>query len=145
MQICGICGKPLINNGRCIHCGNRQNSCPNGEFKSIDTNADSQILKSSADEVMPVISTSYDSNNQGGNRTSNSENQLSTIGMILAICSIFATMLAIPALIISIVALVQANNLQGAGRKQAIVGLVISSILILACVVLIIFIIPVGI
>ena len=141
-MFCKICGKPIFNNWDCLYCGYQQKDY--GIAADLGVVADETIPSSKEEtEAVPATLPDYVANNYEQNQVANSENQLALTGMILAICSIFFTMLAIPSFIVSVIALVKANSLNGAGRSKAIVGVVISSLLIVLYIVAIIVILVV--
>ncbi len=140
-MICKICGKPLFNN-KCLYCGHKRDA--ESDYGTLIGANGEELGYSDTTGVTPSssfveeTSSGYQST---GFSTPNADNQLATIGMILAICSFLCMMLTTPALIISIVALVKSNSLNGAGRTKAIVGVVISSIVILLYILFVAFVI----
>lgn len=127
-MFCKICGKPLLNNGKCYRCGYRQQGYATAAELNIA--ADERISTIKEEDLSEPLP-DYATNNYNQNQVTNSENQLALTGLILAVCSLFFAMLALPSFIVSIVALVKSKSMNGAGRSKAIVGLVISSLLLL--------------
>ena len=136
-MFCKICGKPISNNGKCLHCGHQQK----GYIAVEDINVVTEEMDSSSEkeiEDLPEMLPDDVANSYEQNQATNSENQLALTGMILAICSLFFTILAIPSFIVSVVAVVKANSFNGAGRSKAVAGVAISSFLLVSYIVAII-------
>lgn len=140
-MICKMCGKPIFGKGECLYCGNRQIGYATAAALGVVADETLPTSKNETEDLSATLP-DYVANNNEQNQVANSENQLALMGVILSICSLFVTMLSIPSFIMSVMALGKANDLNGVGRSKAIVGIVISSIIIALSVIVGLVVIP---
>ncbi len=128
-MFCRICGKPVTSYGRCFRCGHQYDGyrieIPNGE-----KNASVDFDGSDWGENEAVSEMPQNDGENGRDQGAKQGNNLATIGMILAFCSLVAPMLILPSLIVNGIALAKAKKLDGDGQSKATIGLVVSGLVL---------------
>lgn len=126
-MFCRICGKPVTSHGRCFRCGHQYDGY-RIEISDGEKNASADSDGSEWDETEAVSEMPQNDGENDRDQGAKQGNNLATIGMILAFCSLVAPMLILPSLIVNGIALAKAKKLDGDGQSKATIGLVVSGL-----------------